>query len=165
MYGTVEGYKAYHLARGNDIPASSDTDIAEGLLVASEWLDGRYRIGFGGLKVGGRDQVREWPRSGAMDIYGYAVASDSVPREVEYATYEAAAKQLAVPGSLSVDFVPSKYKRASVDGAVSVEWAGYTSAVEVQTQFAIIDQILAPLLVGNPAFPASSMFSGTAERV
>lgn len=150
FYGTAAGFKAYHIARGNDVPAEAvdDATVEEWLLVASEWLDGRYRSSFPGLKVGMRDQLREWPRNSAFDIYGYVVPSTSVPREVENATYEAALRQGQKAGALSVDYTPAKYKRAAVDGAVSVEYAGFASAFDAQTQIPIVDQILAPILTG-----------------
>lgn len=147
FYGTLDGYKDYMTARGRATDLSDDDEINAALLVASEWLDGTYLTMFMGLKVGGRAQIREWPRTGVVDIYGYAIPSDSVPREVERATYEAAQRQVDKPGSLTLDYVPNKYKRASVDGAVSVEFAGVTSSADIQAQFTIIDQILAPLLM------------------
>lgn len=151
FYGTAAGFRAYHIARGNDVPAEAadDETVEEWLLVSSEWLDARYQSSFPGLKVGMRDQVREWPRNSAFDIYGYAILSTSVPREVINATYEAALRESASPGSLSVDYTPSKYKRASVDGAVSVEFAGFNSAWDAQKQIPIVDQILYPILTGS----------------
>lgn len=163
FYGTVAGYRAYHLARDNDIPVSDDSDIAAALLVGSEFIDARYRSSFGGLKIVGRSQVREWPRSGVVDVYGNAVAADEIPREIERATYEAALRQLALPGALFVDYTPNKYSQASVEGAVSVTFAKFGSASEIQTQFSIIDAILAPLIsAANGNF---SSFSGDAVRV
>jgi ATP-dependent Clp protease ATP-binding subunit ClpB len=45
-----------------------------------------------------------------------------------------------------VDYTPSKYKRVSVDGAVSVEYNEFDNAREAQTQYNVIDQILQPIL-------------------
>lgn len=163
MYGTAAGYEAYHLERDNDIPAdSAEDEINAALLVASEWIDAIYGLQFPGLKVGMRSQVREWPRTGAYDRYGYVVASDAVPREIEQATYEAAWRQLVSPGSLTLDYTPGKYKRASVDGAVSVEFANFSSAADFQKQFPIIDRIISPLLVGAGGY---SPLTGDAVRV
>lgn len=161
FYGTATGYKAYHLARGR-IAIEDDDEIEVALLIASEWIDGCYLSSFNGYKVGQRDQIREWPRTGAYDIYGYPVSYESVPREVENATYEAAQRQLQSPGSLLKDYTPNQYKRVAVDGAISVDYAAFASSSDIQTQFAIIDQILAPLIMtdGNV-----SNLSGRAVRV
>lgn len=151
FYGTAAGFRAYHVARGNDVPAEAvdDDTVNEWLLVGSEWLDGRYQSSFPGLKVGMREQLREWPRYDAQDVYGYYIPSDAVPREMINATYEAALREGVSTGSLSVDYTPNKYKRAAVDGAVSVEFAGFNSAWDTQKQIPIIDQILYPILTGS----------------
>jgi hypothetical protein len=165
-YGTAAGFRAYHTARGRDMTAyASDPTVEAALLVSSEWLDGRYRGVLGGLKVGGREQVRECPRYNWFDVYGKTIASDSVPREMEYAAYEAALKQLVKPGALSIDFTPSKYKRASVDGAVSAEFATFNTSAEAQTKFAVIEQILSPILTGNLNGAGFSSLSGGTTRV
>ncbi len=147
-YGTNVGFTAYHTARGRTVEIYDADDITAARLIASEWIDARYRSSFGGLKVGMRAQMREWPRTGAYDVNRYNIAFDVVPVEIENATYEAALRQLVAPGSLSVDWTPNAYKRASVDGAVSVEFATFMNASDIQTRFKIIDEILAPILTG-----------------
>lgn len=150
-YGSIAGADAYHLVRGNILWAGLDSDDkTAALLRASEWLDGNYRSSFPGLKTGQRAQVREWPRSSAYDIYGYILPSNAVPVEVENGTYEAALREAATPGSLSVDFVGSDViKQASVDGAVSVTFGGDGSASDAQVVMPSVDAILAPILTGN----------------
>lgn len=159
-YGTTAGFRAYHAARGNDVPAEAidDDTVLEWLLVASEWLDARYA--FPGLKIGQREQVRDWPRHSAFDRYGYAIVG--IPREVENATYEIALRQGTVPGSLTLDYSPSKYKSVSIDGAISVTYANYSSAMDVQTHFGIVGQILAPILTSSGG---GSAYSGAINRV
>lgn len=148
FYGTADGLTDYHELRGRDISSYTDDQKDAALLVASEWLDGVYMGQWGGYKLGGASQVREWPRTGVIDIYGYAVPSDVVPWQVENATYEVALRQLQSPGSLNVDFTPSQYKRVAIEGAVSVEYAS-VNAGSVQKQIPVIGQILAPLLNCN----------------
>lgn len=161
-YGTVAGYQAYHTARGRNVDDQDDDEIEAAKLVASEWIDARYLNQFGGWKVGQRAQVRQWPRTSAVDRDGFAIASDVPPVEIENATYEATYRQMIAPGSLSIDWTPNKYVRASVDGAVSVEYRQYTEWSDVQTRFVVIDEILAPILTGG--YGASSL-SGAATRV
>lgn len=149
FYGTTGGLQAYCDARGLVLPGSIDpADIPKALLVASEWIDVSFISQFAGFKVGGRDQLREWPRIGVQDIYGYAVPSNAIPREVENATYEAAVRQLITPGVFFKDYTPGKYKSATVFGAVAVEYA-VGDAYSFQTQMPQIAAILYPLLGGS----------------
>lgn len=148
-YGTVDGYRLYCFDRNNLHANDPDDKIQAALVVASEWLDSQYRNSFPGLKVGQRAQVREWPRTGAQDIYGYAIDQTTVPVEVINATFEAAHRELDNAGSLSVDYTPSRYKRASVDGAVDVEFRHFDNVSDVQVRIAIVDQILRPILTSQ----------------
>lgn len=159
-YGTVAAFRAYHTARGRDTTAYDDTEVEAAKLITSEWIDAKYRAGWPGLKLGQREQVRDWPRTGGFDVNGDSISSESVPTEVDDATYEGTLRELQTPGALSVDYTPSKYTRVSIDGAISVAYAD-RSAVDVQTQFQVIDQILSPILTG---YGAVSGLSGKVGR-
>ena len=145
MYGSVEGFLTYHDERGRDVTEwTDDAQIASALLVSSEWLDNAYRDELPGLKTGGAAQVAEWPRTGVVDIYGYAVSSATVPEAIERATYEVALRVLKDREALSPDVAPNKYKRVSIEGAVSVDYADTSGGL--QTQMPIVGQILSGLL-------------------
>lgn len=162
FYGSADGFRTYHELRANDFPDLPDDDIEKALLVASEWLDNRFRANFGGYKVLEREQVREWPRIGHYDSYGYLVPSSSVPREILSATYEVTLRRLSDPAQLSIDFTPNKFKSVSVSGAVAVQYAAFNSASEVQKQFAIVGEILSGLLY---YYSQGSIHSGAVNRV
>lgn len=162
IYGTRADYTTYHAARNHSTASHTDARIDAALIVASEWIDAVYRTSFPGLKVGMRAQEREWPREGGMDIYGYAISAASVPTEVINATYEAAYRQIETPGCLAIDWTPAKYKRVSVDGAVSAEYRIFDSIGDAQMRLAIVDQILDPILTGTKA--DVSKYSGSALR-
>ncbi len=162
FYGTFEDFVIYHTARGNDVAGYDQSEVEAALLVGSEWLDAMYASVFGIYKTGGRDQVRYWPQTGYLDRFGYNVVSTEIPTEIQHATFVAAFKQLTSPGALSVDYTPNKYKRVAVDGAVSVEFNNFNSAADAQTQFLLIDQILAPLIGG--AMGNVSPLSGKTSR-
>lgn len=163
VYGDATGFQAYWAARGDlTAAAMDDFDINAALIVASEWLDAAFRSQFGGSKVGMRDQERDWPRVGAVDIYGYSVADTAIPREVLSATYEAAFRQMTTPGVFFKDYTQSKYKSVAISGAVSVEYAT-GAAYDFQTQFPQIAAILAPILTGAGAGGFSSL-SGAIAR-
>lgn len=162
-YGTHEGFDAYFLARGITISPSLHVDVINAsLLVASEWIDNNFRAYFPGLKTGLRDQEREWPRTGATDYYTYAIPADTIPVEVENATYELALIEAKTPGSLSVNYTPEKYKSVSIDGALSVEYVQFSNSQDIQTKFRKVQEILSNILVGSGNH---SMLSGFASRV
>lgn len=156
-YGTFAGFGAYHIARGRDADFTSD-EVNIALLVASEWLDGSFGYRWPGYKVGDRaQQTRDWPRSWVQDREGYPVDANTVPPEIEQATYEAALRHLLDPTVLQSDYTPNRYKRVAIEGSMSVEYLSL-SAQAVQVQFPVIGQILAPLLEGNGG--VSSLSSG-----
>lgn len=163
---SVQGFTDYMTERGRDIPGTwTEEMIDAALLVASEWIDGVYGRMFAGQKAGGFLQDREWPRTGAYsNTYPvYTFPSDVIPEQIASAVYEAAFRQATNPGSLLVDYTPGKYKRVAIEGALSVEYASFTNASEIQTQFGIIDMILEPLLAATGMNFAS--FTGVASRV
>lgn len=165
-YGTTTEFIAYAEERGKELDCSIGTDdMEQALLVASEWVDNVYGKSFSGYKTGGFVQEREWPRATAVtNTYPQHVFADSdIPDRVKQATYEAALRQIATPGSLQVDYTPNKYKRVSIDGALSVEYAGFSSASEIQSQFLIIDQLLAPLFCADAPANFSSLTGGVSR--
>ncbi len=165
FYGTAAGFRTYHTSRGRSVAAyDDDVEVVAKLLVASEWIDAKFQRSFGGTKVGQRAQVREWPRNGAMDRDAYSISADSVPTETISATYEATLRELIAPGSLSIDWTPNTYKRVSVDGAISAEYNNFNAASDVQTQFILIEQIIAPILAGHGNGSMASL-SGAITRV
>lgn len=163
-YGSRAGFIEYHEARAREIPATWDNQFIDAsLLVASEWIDNIYGSQFSGQKTGGFAQVREWPRLSAYATVPpspYLFDDDAIPDRVISATYEAAWRQATTPGSLQVDYTPGKYRSVSVDGAVSVDYALFLQASDVQTQIGIIDSLLWPLLNG-PNGGMSTLSGGT----
>lgn len=167
-YGNAVDFAAYHVARGRNVVVGNGegewttASVNAALLVASEWLDARYGPMFSGYKSGLREQIRQWPRIGAWDIDEQVISDDVIPIEVLNATYEAAYRERTASGSLSIDWTPGQYKRVAVSGAVSVEYAQFSAATDVQSQFQVIDEIIAPLLTGTGN---RSGLSGPAVRV
>ena len=160
IYGTLSASKTYHSDRGNTAWAAGiDADLNIALQRGTEFIDQRFI--FPGFKVNGRDQLREWPRFDIIDREGFGVDSTVVPVEIENATYEAALRELADPGSLTPDVTLTKQvKRQKVDGAVEVEFIG-ASGVAAQTPvITIINGILAPIMRG-----VQSSLSGTINRI
>ena len=156
-------FQEYCDDRNIALPTLDNDQMSAALLVASETLDMRFGAMFSGVKTGGRAQERQWPRTGATDKTGYEFGPSEMPQEVLSATYELAVLEAFAPGSLMVNFTPSKYKSASVDGAVSVEWvANMLSAWDAQPDFHKVNLLIAPLLTAETA--AGSLISGSSIR-
>lgn len=168
IYGSAQGFIEYCDQRGYDVSPTTDTDdIEKALLVSSEWIDYTYGNSFIGRKTGGFTQERAWPRKNAT-VYtsdgAFTFPDMQIPTEVKSATYEATRRLLKDKTALIKDFTPAKYKRASVDGAVSVEFVQFLNASEMQTEIPIIDMILSGLIDPNSAANFSS-YSGSVTRV
>ena len=157
MYGTLVGAGTYHTARGNSAWTGSDADKTAALVRATDYIDGRYRVMlrtgkwvsmFRGSRTEGRSQDHEWPRLGATDAEGNAIDDDVVPIEVEYATYEAALRELVTPGSLSPDFVPNTQVTKEKVGPIELSYAdgSGTGSTPNRPIVPVIDEIIAPLI-------------------
>src|SRR5262245_49728437 len=110
FYGTLAEALVYHNDRGNSAwaAAASDAIRTAALVRGTQYIDGRYSGRWPGTRTDGRDQPLAWPRTDAEDIEGNEIDEDEVPIEVEHATYEAALRELATPGSLSPDYTASE---------------------------------------------------------
>jgi hypothetical protein len=153
-YGSLPDALAYHQARGNAAwtATGGDEDRHAALLRASVWIDSTYRARFSGMKTDGRSQVREWPRTEALDVSGDQIPADEVPLEVEEATYEAALRELVRPGSLAPDFdgkASIKAERVKV-GSIEEETEYQTAAAAApKPKFVVIDGILHNVLLAS----------------
>lgn len=95
-YGTLVGWRAYALERGNNAPTDATDALANAALVrASDYIQYNYVAYF---------------------MAGY----DETLPAVELATYEAANYELATPGFFSVTYTPAQQKvLTEVDG---IKW-------------------------------------------
>lgn len=145
FYGDLEGATAYHDARGNaawSADGVTDEQRSAALTRASSWVDG-FRSRFPGRKAEGRAQELEWPRIVAVDADGEDIADDEIPTEIEYATYEAALRELAEPGSMSPDLERGGAVKRLKAGSVELE---YADGASVSTSFTAIESLLEPIL-------------------
>ena len=144
-YGSVVGATAYHASRANTGWADSPADAAEAALIrASVWLDGTYGARWPGQRADA-EQYLAWPRINATDAEGFALADDVVPRAVEHATYEAALRELAAPGSLSPDYTPAQGVKSETVGPISVTYRDGTGT-QWRPIASAVDDILASLI-------------------
>ncbi|MEE5138675.1 DnaT-like ssDNA-binding protein [Pseudomonas alliivorans] len=157
FYGTAANADAYHAARANAAWTGDDMAKQAALIRASAYIDGKFQTQnscgrweslFSGIKTGGRAQALQWPRTGATDTEGNEIPTTDIPVEVEQATYEAALREIALPGSLSPDYVASTaIKRQKVD-VLEIEYQTASTGTGVPTRpiITVVDELIAPLL-------------------
>ncbi|MEE5068644.1 DnaT-like ssDNA-binding protein [Pseudomonas alliivorans] len=157
FYGNVADADAYHAARANAAWTGEDMAKQAALIRASAYIDGKFQTQnscgrweslFSGIKTGGRAQALQWPRTGATDTEGNEIPTTEIPVEVEQATYEAALREIALPGSLSPDYVASTaIKRQKVD-VLEIEYQTASTGTGVPTRpvITVVDELIAPLL-------------------
>lgn len=145
IYGTLEAALAYHQTRGKaawSAEGVTDDQRTAALVRGSSWVDG-FRSRFPGRKAEGRAQDLEWPRIDAVDVDGEDIADDEIPTEIEYATYEAALRELVEPGSMSPDLERGGAIKRLKAGSVELE---YADGASVSTSFVAIESLLEPIL-------------------
>ena len=101
-YIDVAFFRQYHLDRGTDTTAILDGAAQTGIVLATDYIDNRWRLRFPGqpLVVG---QSTEWPRANVVDSYGNDVLG--LPRELKRACAEYALRA-ARNGQLVADAPP-----------------------------------------------------------
>lgn len=169
FYGTVAGYRAYNAELGRDTATDTDDEVEALLLYASMYIDGRYEPSYWApytYRTGRRAQDRAWPRESFVEYYGSVIPNNVVPIEIEQATYEAAYFQASGAGQLITNFTPNKYRRAAVDGAVSVEYnLNIMQAADAQVTIPLVESLLWAFLYPRDGGGNMSGLSGKVYRV
>ena len=79
-YLAVADFKTHHDDRGRSYAAFTDTQIQQGIVKATDYVDKRFGKQFRGVRRS-HDQGLEWPRLSAYDNDGFLLqGSDEVPR-------------------------------------------------------------------------------------
>jgi hypothetical protein len=127
-------------------------------------VDAIYGPSFIGYKTAGFEQEREWPRTAATvcsSTPNFTFETTDIPDRVVNATYEAAWRQAATPGSLMADYTPGKYKSVTIEGAISVDYRQFDNAYEIQVQIGSVDTLLWPLIDEYSGSRNSSLSGGS----
>lgn len=156
FYGTLAAADAYFADRANaGWTVANEGDRLAALVRGSQAVDSLYEPKFTGRRASGYDQVLSWPRRDAVTVNGEVVAGDATPSAVTYAAYEAAALELAEPGSLTPVIVAARTVKREKVGPLETEYAVadtsddmIASARPVLTK---LDGLLYPLL--RPVLP------------
>lgn len=145
-YGSDDGFASWASDNGYTVPSGT---VATARQRGSAYVDGLYEPRFPGSPTGGLSQERAWPRTGAEDRHGNAIASNVTPDRVVWASYEAALLELTTPGQLSVLTSEGERLKRLKAGSVELEYSenarlsAVESAAPVSTR---IDGLLYPLL-------------------
>ena len=141
-------FEDYHDARGNDYGSPSGTDIENAIILATDYLDSRFR--FVGQRVS-LEQRTAWPRMDAIDFDDFVRIG--IPTEVK----EACADYAFI--ALTADLIPSPtpdplgqvvVEKSSTVGPISESVRyGQTGAMFVLPKYPKADQKLRPLTVGS----------------
>lgn len=150
-YAALETAAAYAAAKGLTFPTTGAAQVPaeQALRRSTAGIDANYRARYPGDPAN-IDQALEFPRTGVM-FRGQELPSDTIPVQIVNATIEGAVLELAEPGVLS----PNQERRIKtlIAGPVEID---YELGAPVETNFAVIDGILAPLLGAKPGSTTSS---------
>lgn len=145
-YGDEAGLTAWLSANGYTLPTGAP-DAAVLLERGSVYIDGTYGPRFPGSPTGGAAQEREWPRTGATDRYGNALASDTVPQRVINAAYHAAYLEAGSPGMLATTYTPGTQKVLTEVKGIKWQVVGNASGDKAMVPISTaIEGILYPIL-------------------
>lgn len=146
-YGTLAGFKTWADDRAATYPVTSgaDAQIEAALVKATEYLDGRYRGRWRGVKAED-DQALAWPRENVRDEDGILLDDDTVPTVVTHAAYRATATILDGTDLTPVLERGGRVKREAVSaGPVSSE-TEYASDAPARATITAIDDLLRGVL-------------------
>lgn len=152
-YFDIADADTYHGDYGNAALADLDTAAKErAARRGTAFIDAHFGLRFPGVKSGGYEQARAWPRRDARSRTGESIPADAVPREIVRAAMIAALREAGEPGILSPDYVPGeqiKRFREQVGPLVEeTEYAGGVDAAKAQrTMVSEIEDLLSGLLV------------------
>lgn len=173
-YVSVTVANTHHINRGNLSWAGSTESREVALRKATSFIDSTYYDRFPGYRAKRRAQALEWPRVGAylshqtqnsrtpfVSTQGFFdfgfdyLPHNTIPREIIFATCEAALREIVEPGSLEPDLERGGGIKSLSAGSVSIEYSGNASPWAV---FRSIDLGLRRLLL------PSNEYSGRVTR-
>lgn len=154
-YGSTTDAQAHWTAKGYaGTPTDALLAVASGFVDGLGWrMAGKVAVSrFPGIPTD-PDQEDQWPRTGASDIYGRELASDTVPGAVLRATYEAAFYELTNPGGLNQATRPDEMIASAKAGPVDIKYFesndGGTVAASINPEIPAVMSALFPVLVGG----------------
>ena len=121
-------FKKYCCDRGKDITAYTNDQRIHALIRATQYLSESFR--WKGIRKIGRNSSEEfqalsWPRYGIYDREGAYINSDSLPRELKWATSEVAFYELQNPEGLQPVYTAHNRQKMIKAGSVAITYDTY----------------------------------------
>lgn len=147
-YSSMDDSDTYHESVGHSAwidDSQSDLSV-QAKIRGAAYIDRKYSTQWPGTKVNGRSQSMAWPRTNAYDYYGEEIDSESVPREIITAAYEAEWREFQDPGSLSPDVIAAQQVIEERVGSIAVRYSDTSSTSATIPTVTEIDEILASII-------------------
>ena len=122
---SLEFFARYCQERGRSLTPYTQTEHCQSIIRATEYLSESFH--WKGIRKNGRNdsdgyQALAWPRYGLYDRENNWVSSDSIPREIQWATCEAAYYELANPDALQPAYTPHDRPKMLKAGSVAITY-------------------------------------------
>ena len=147
-YGSLAESDTYFAARQTGNWDGSDEHKEMALRRAATYLDNVFRGKWKGIKVN-RDQALAWPRSYAIDSDGYSVGASTIPKELKYAQFEAAA--LFAAGT-NLDAPIDRATKSEQVGPIAIS---YMDGAALTAQYPAVTRWLSDLVNGSTSVNGS----------
>jgi len=155
---TLAAFQSYCSAHGHDLTDYTDTQQEQSIRGGTIWVEGigaisdRLPTRWPGVKASAT-QRRVWPRSGAKEVDGTAIASDTIPAAVQDAVAEAAFYDLGNPGVLHTRITPSEAVKQEKVGPLSTTYHDPQSVGDLRAMLTVVDDLLSVILIPDPKGP------------
>ena len=147
-YGTLAEADAYFAARQSANWDGSDSHKEMALIKATQFLDNVYRGRWVGQRLT-RNQALAWPRAWVIDVDGFDVASDAIPKQVKYAQFEAA---YLIANGTSLETTIDRAAKSEQIGPLGVT---YMDGATLQAQYPQVTNWLNGLVKGGSSVNGS----------
>lgn len=148
-YGTLAEADAYFAARETGNWDGSDSNKEMALRKATDWLDLVYVGKWKGVKATST-QARAWPRYSVIDADGYSIDSETIPRNLKYAQFEAAK---LIAGGTEMQTTINRAVKSEEIGEISVE---YMDGATLTAMYPQVTNWLNDLVIGGSSQGGSS---------
>jgi len=149
---TLANFQTYCASMGHVLTDYTDTQQEQAIRGGTSWVEGvgaisdRLPTRWPGVKTSAT-QRRTWPRSGATEVDGTAIASDIIPAAVQDAVAEAAFYALGNPGVLHTQITPAEAVKQEKVGPLSVTYHDPKGASDLRAMLTVVDDLLSAILI------------------
>lgn len=149
---TLADFQSYCASMGHDLTDYTDTQQEQAIRGGTIWVEGvgaisdRLPTRWPGVKASAT-QRRVWPRAGATEVDGTAIAVDTIPAAVQEAVAEAAFYDLGNPGVLHAQITPAEAIKQEKIGPLSTTYHDPQAAGDLRAMLTVVDDLLSAILI------------------